>query len=109
MPNPRNVHHNQPSKTQTNMKSPNHTRPHYTNHQRKDTDKTNQEHLGQEEFETIILCDSNGCHINTKLICPNSTTKYIRCPTLTDAKLILSNTNLSRTTPKIFYIPLWNK
>ena len=40
--------------------------------------------------ETIIMCDSNGRYLKPSLLCPNSTTHYIRCPTLEDATKILN-------------------
>jgi hypothetical protein len=52
--------------------------------------------------ETIILCDSNGHYLKPKLLCPNSTTSYIRCPTVAKAKHIIQNTNF--TNPKKFII-----
>jgi hypothetical protein len=52
--------------------------------------------------ETIILCDSNGHYLKPKLLCPNSTTSYIRCPTVAKAKHIIQNTNF--TNPKNFII-----
>jgi hypothetical protein len=52
--------------------------------------------------ETIILCDSNGRHINPNLLCPGSRTSYIRCPTLSDANKILEQTTF--TNPKTFLL-----
>ena len=45
--------------------------------------------------ETIILCDSNGRYLKPKLLCPNTTTSYIRCPTLTKARQIIQNTTFT--------------
>ena len=45
--------------------------------------------------ETIILCDSNGQYLKPKLLCPNTTTSYIRCPTLTKARQIIQNTTFT--------------
>jgi hypothetical protein len=39
-----------------------------------------------DDFETIIFCDSNGRDLKLNLLCPNSKTKYVRCPTLIKAK-----------------------
>jgi hypothetical protein len=52
--------------------------------------------------ETIILCDSNGRHINPNLLCPGSKTSYIRCPTLSDANKIMEQTTF--TNPKTFLL-----
>ena len=52
--------------------------------------------------ETIILCDSNGRYLKPKLLCPNTTTSYIRCPTLTKARQIIQNTTF--TDPKNFIL-----
>ena len=41
--------------------------------------------------KTVILCDSNGRDINTKLLCPDSKVKYLRCPTLPQAEKIINN------------------
>ena len=41
--------------------------------------------------KTVILCDSNGRDINTKLLCPDSKVKYLRCPTLPQAEEIINN------------------
>ncbi|CAB4034064.1 Hypothetical predicted protein, partial [Paramuricea clavata] len=50
--------------------------------------------------ETIILCDSNGRYLKPKLLCPNTTTSYIRCPTLTKARQIIT----TFTDPKNFIL-----
>ena len=52
--------------------------------------------------ETIILCDSNGHHINPNLLFPGSKTSYIRCPTLNDANRIMEQTTF--TNPKTFLL-----
>ena len=52
--------------------------------------------------ETIILCDSNGRHINPNLLCPGSKTSYIRCPTMSDANKIMEQTTF--TNPKTFLL-----
>ena len=41
--------------------------------------------------ETIILCDSNGCFLNTELLCPGSSCQYIRRPTILNAKEIIKH------------------
>jgi hypothetical protein len=38
---------------------------------------------------TIIICDSNGHTLDTKLLCPDTSTAYIRCPTIESAENIL--------------------
>jgi hypothetical protein len=45
--------------------------------------------------ETIILCDSNRRYLKPKLLCPNTTTSYICCPTLTKARQIIQNTTFT--------------
>lgn len=52
--------------------------------------------------ETIILCDSNGRFIKPELLCPDSSTHYIRCPTLTEAETIIKNTHFIN--PKCFIL-----
>ena len=52
--------------------------------------------------ETIILCDSNGRYLKPNLLCPGSSTSYIRCPTLERAKNIINNTKFD--SPKTFII-----
>jgi hypothetical protein len=44
--------------------------------------------------QTIILCDSNGRFLQPNILCPDSTTKYIRCPTLSKAQEILNDETL---------------
>ncbi len=46
-------------------------------------------------IETIIVCDSNGRYLKPELLCPNSPTQYIRCPTLTDAMNLINNSNFT--------------
>ena len=62
------------------------------------------------DADTIILCDSNGRHINTKLLCPDSNVKDIRCPTLPQAEKIINNST-DRPPPqkKNADTSLWNK
>ena len=45
--------------------------------------------------ESIILCDSNGHLLKPDLLCPDSSTAYIRCPTLDKANSILENTKFT--------------
>ena len=52
--------------------------------------------------ETIILCDSNGKHLDPKLLCPGSPTQYIRCPTVNGATKILDEYEF--TSPQTFVI-----
>jgi hypothetical protein len=52
--------------------------------------------------ETIILCDSNGWNLDPKLLCPNSTTEYVRCLTIEAANKILEQHQFSN--PKTFII-----
>ena len=61
------------------------------------------------DADTIILCDSNGRHINTKLLCPDSNVKYIRCPTLPQAEKIINNSTDSPPPPQNADTSLWNK
>jgi len=55
-----------------------------------------------EKDGTLILCDSNGRHLKLPLLCPDTKAKYIRCPTLNQAKSILSNDPV--TAPKSLII-----
>ena len=50
-------------------------------------------HNNYKPVETIILCDSNGRYLDPTLLCPDSPTQYIRCPTLPDATNIIKNSN----------------
>ncbi|CAB4034162.1 Hypothetical predicted protein [Paramuricea clavata] len=43
---------------------------------------------------TIILCDSNGHKLDTKLLCPDTSSAYIRCPTIESAENILKQHDL---------------
>ena len=52
--------------------------------------------------ETMIICDSNGRYLQAKTLCPNSTTKYIRCPTISKASEIMEHTKF--TNPKNFIL-----
>jgi hypothetical protein len=52
--------------------------------------------------ETIILCDSNGRNLDPKLLCPNSTTEYVRCRTIEADNKILEQHQFSN--PKTFII-----
>ncbi|CAB3979497.1 Hypothetical predicted protein [Paramuricea clavata] len=52
--------------------------------------------------ETIILCDSNGKHLDPKLLCSGSPTQYIRCPTVNGATKILDEYEF--TSPQTFVI-----
>ena len=45
--------------------------------------------------ETIIFCDSNDHLLNPELLCPDSSTSYIRCPTLDKAHEILHNSTFT--------------
>ena len=56
----------------------------------------------QNNHETIIMCDSNGRHINPKLLCPGTKVSYIRCPTIKEANRIIEHTNF--TSPKTFIL-----
>ncbi|CAB4039313.1 Hypothetical predicted protein, partial [Paramuricea clavata] len=40
--------------------------------------------------ETIILCDSNGRDLKPSVLCPDTPTYYIRCPTLTNGINIIN-------------------
>ena len=52
--------------------------------------------------ETIILCDSNGCFLNTELLCPGSSCQYIRRLTILKAKEIIQHSKfiIHSTNPK---------
>jgi preprotein translocase subunit SecD len=52
--------------------------------------------------ETVILCDSNGKHLDMNLLCPGTTTSYIRCPTTAEAIKILEQHTF--TNPKTIII-----
>jgi coenzyme F420-reducing hydrogenase gamma subunit len=52
--------------------------------------------------ETIILCDSNGKHLDMNLLCPGTTTSYIKCPTTAEAIKILEHHTF--TNPKTIII-----
>jgi hypothetical protein len=54
------------------------------------------------EADTILICDSNGRHLNPSLLCPNSKISYTRCATLAQAKSIINSTTY--TSPKSFII-----
>ena len=78
-----------------NLSTSNNTR---TNHE------NNQPSPPEKSFttETIILCDSNGKKLDTKLLCPGSSCSYIKCPTM--AKAIGIMEQYSFTNPKTFII-----
>ena len=46
--------------------------------------------------ETIILCDSNGRNLKPSILCPNTTTRYIRCPTITHGISITQETQFPK-------------
>lgn len=52
--------------------------------------------------KTIILCDSNGRHLDINLLCPGISTEYVKCPTLSSASQFLSEHNI--TSPETFII-----
>jgi hypothetical protein len=85
-----NQHNPQPINTESNPP----TKPNET--------KKPKEHTRVNPATTVILCDSNGRYINTNLLCPDTKTSYIRCPTITKAKSIIENTTF--TSPKTFMI-----
>ena len=49
------------------------------------------------------MCDSNGCLLNTKRLCPNSSCTYIRCSTLSQAEEIISNSVFTKPRTLIFH------
>ena len=49
------------------------------------------------DAESIIMCDSNGKFLNPTLLCPNTSTHYIRCPTLTTAQDIMKKHSFTNT------------
>ncbi|CAB3999478.1 Hypothetical predicted protein [Paramuricea clavata] len=53
--------------------------------------------------ETVILCDSNGQMIDTKLLCPDTTCTYIRCPTFPTANEIIKQTHFVGTKTVILH------
>jgi hypothetical protein len=64
---------------------------------------TNTDHQKPIDAETIIICDSNGRYLKPKELCPDSTTKYIRSPTLyRQARQNIETFNFSN--PKNFII-----
>ena len=99
-----------------NLPSPDPTNKPLLAHKPSETDKHNKSNQEQQfptsselgntneacNVETLILCDSNGRHLDLSLLCPNSKSKYIRCSTLSQAKSII--TNASSTAPKSLII-----
>ena len=73
-----------------------------THEQQTNSSKDHQSSDTTNTKETIILCDSNGRHINPSLLCPGSTTSYLKCPTLSNAKKIIEQTTF--TNPKTFLL-----
>jgi hypothetical protein len=57
--------------------------------------ETKTDHQKPIEAETIIICDSNGRYLKPKELCPDSTTKYIRSPTLFQARQKIETFNFS--------------
>ena len=53
--------------------------------------------------ETVIVCDSNGRMIDTKLLCRDTTCTYIRCPTLPTANEIIKQTHFAGTKTVILH------
>jgi hypothetical protein len=51
--------------------------------------------LEEIQADNVIICDSNGRHLNPKLLCPNAQTKYVRCPTLSEANEITEKTKFT--------------
>ena len=49
------------------------------------------------DAESIIMCDTNGKFLNPSLPCPNTSTHYIRCPTLTTAQDIMEKHSFTNT------------
>jgi hypothetical protein len=62
-----------------------------TNEQSKENTPNPNEESITNNIETIIICDSNGRHLNPNLLCPDTKSKYIRCPTLIEAESIIQN------------------
>ncbi|CAB4030175.1 Hypothetical predicted protein [Paramuricea clavata] len=58
--------------------------------------------LTEIKADAVILCDSNGRNINPTLLCPNSTTKYLKCPTVEQAREIFDRHKFIE--PKTFII-----
>jgi hypothetical protein len=58
--------------------------------------------LTEIKADAVILCESNGRNINPTLLCPNSTTKYLKCPTVEQAREILDRNKFIE--PKTFII-----
>jgi hypothetical protein len=56
--------------------------------------------------ETVILCDSSGKKLNTKLLCPNSSTDYLKCPTLESGNqlMIINQYEFKQTKPSLFML-----
>ena len=57
--------------------------------------ETKTDHQKSIDAETIIICDSNGRYLKPKELCPDSTTKYIRSPTLSQARQKIESFNFS--------------
>jgi hypothetical protein len=57
--------------------------------------ETNTDHQKPIDAETIIICDSNGRYLKPKELCPDSTTKYIQSPTLSQARQKIETFNFS--------------
>ena len=60
--------------------------------------ETKTDHQKSIDAETIIICDSNSRYLKPKELCPDSTTKYIRSPTLSQARQKIESFNF--TNPK---------
>lgn len=67
------------------------------------TPNNEQYHTKTCNSETVILCDSNGRMIDTKLLCPDTTCTYIRCPTLPTANEIIKQTHFAGTKTVILH------
>ena len=71
-------------------------------HQTETTKIKNSKENQPNNSQTIILCDSNGRFLKPEILCPDSATKYIRCPTLSKAEDLLNEEKLDN--PKTFIV-----
>jgi hypothetical protein len=53
---------------------------------------------------TVILCDLNGRKLNPKLLCPNSSTEYLKCPTLESANQLINQYEFKQTKTFIVHV-----
>ena len=49
------------------------------------------------DVETVNLCDSNGRKRNPKLLCPNSSSEYLKCPTIESVNQLINQYEFKQT------------